>query len=82
MGVLERWDRRNQEVLEEHNRKYRAGEVGGSAVGGGATGLGFTTLTDWPWWADVLLWIAVIGVIYAAVALYRRRRATPATGTA
>ena len=63
VGLLERWDARNQRVLEEHNRRYKPDPNDDETPG--------------PRWAWVLSGVPIIGCLGLAVILFtawRRRK--------
>ena len=74
MGLLERWDERNQRVLEEHNElDGGTWEAWNERYGPPAPG--------WLWVLSGLPWVGLIVVPVALMLEWRRRRRRSAGGT-
>lgn len=82
MGLLERWDERNQRVLEEHNRRYKAEQAAGGGIGavggflawygvGRAIGKGLFDVR--PWFLGLGLVLLGVGCGIGLVVADRRR---------
>lgn len=84
MGLLERWDDRNQETMEEANRLHKAGETGvkGGLGGLGAYGLGKLLLWVMPWSFRIEMGIilGVAGLLFMGGFIVRRRRQSETSG--
>jgi divalent metal cation (Fe/Co/Zn/Cd) transporter len=65
VGLLERWDERNQRVLEEHNRRYKAEQAAGGGIGAAGAALAWYAVgrTIGKGLFDVRPWFLAVGVV-------------------